>query len=432
MINSANFRIPIVVWLLSCITFSGFSQTVQTNLGDSVIKACPNSSIVIPVIVKNMTSVDSLLLTLKYNISSLSYDSLNWKNNALAGGTLQIKDVSGVLTIHFLKGSNPVNINNDILVKLVFQTHSGNSTLAWDTTQPYRSYYMSQGNLLPDEFTNSDVKQFPVLNLNMVQVGLPKCFNSCNSGYTASVSGGKMPYWYFWNHVPVPDTISVLYDSTKNNLCVGKNYVQILDDNGCTVDQNFTIDGIPASKVEITVKPGDTVYMQNPVIYCSFENKSNGTIKEWLWHFGDGDSSAVLDPGHIYSGIESFKGDNYELSLWVKNGFGCDTLYTLTLPIRQSKLFIPNVFSPNSGSERNKTFKIVKDGSHEDLTSEYMSLELQVFNRYGKRVYKNDNYRSDWDGSNLSDGVYYYVLNARGLFRTDKYKGSVTILGGGR
>jgi gliding motility-associated-like protein len=104
----------------------------------------------------------------------------------------------------------------------------------------------------------------------------------------------------------------------------------------------------------------------------------------------------------------------------------------MNLPIQESKLFIPTVFSPNSNSERNRTFKIVKADSHEDLTSEYLSLELQIFNRYGKRIYKNNNYQSDWDGGNFSDGVYYYILLANGFFRTEKFKGCVTILGGGR
>lgn len=44
----------------------------------------------------------------------------------------------------------------------------------------------------------------------------------------------------------------------------------------------------------------------------------DGTITNWLWDFGDGDTSALQNPQHIYTGA-----GNYNVSLQVKNSKGC-------------------------------------------------------------------------------------------------------------
>lgn len=62
---------------------------------------------------------------------------------------------------------------------------------------------------------------------------------------------------------------------------------------------------------------------------------------------------------------------------------------------------VPNVITPNG------------DGINDDF---YISglengTKLTIFNRWGDVVYTSNNYNNDWDGGNLKDGVYYYVLN---------------------
>jgi len=76
-------------------------------------------------------------------------------------------------------------------------------------------------------------------------------------------------------------------------------------------------------------------------------------------------------------------------------------------------LFIPEGFSPN-GDGINDRFVI------QNPTDATISLE--VYNRWGHLVYKNDNYQNDWDGTpntglqinsaanGLPDGTYYYIV----------------------
>ena len=69
---------------------------------------------------------------------------------------------------------------------------------------------------------------------------------------------------------------------------------------------------------------------------------------------------------------------------------------------------IPNVITPN-GDKDNQYFYI------KNLES-YPNSRLEIFDRWGLKIYENSNYLNDWDGLNyknkipVTDGVYYYIL----------------------
>ncbi len=82
------------------------------------------------------------------------------------------------------------------------------------------------------------------------------------------------------------------------------------------------------------------------------------------------------------------------------------------------EIIIPNVFSPN-GDGYNDFFVI----DH----IESRSNTLNIYNRWGNVVYETRNYRNQWNGRDLPDGTYYYVLQV-----TDEQEartGHLTILG---
>jgi len=57
-----------------------------------------------------------------------------------------------------------------------------------------------------------------------------------------------------------------------------------------------------------------------------------------------------------------------------------------------------------------------------------VSSQLIIYNRWGKKVYESNNYQNDWDGDNLADGVYYYVLKYETYIEALELSGSVTIM----
>ena len=70
--------------------------------------------------------------------------------------------------------------------------------------------------------------------------------------------------------------------------------------------------------------------------------------------------------------------------------------------VLNTEVIVPNVFTPND-DKRNDIF-VVKN------LEQYPNSSLTVFDRWGKEVYKNTNYLNDWNGENLKDGTYFYIL----------------------
>ena len=140
---------------------------------------------------------------------------------------------------------------------------------------------------------------------------------------------------------------------------------------------------------------------------------------------------------------------DFTTELKVYNPQGCDTSYYKTVKVEPVKLKIPNVFTPN-GDGYNDYFIISLDGgggtpsggdsgrgnlddvpeyeNYEPLSRYYEASELTIFNRWGRIVYHSKDYQNDWDGDNLSDGTYFYVLKCHGLKQDATYQGSVMII----
>jgi gliding motility-associated-like protein len=88
---------------------------------------------------------------------------------------------------------------------------------------------------------------------------------------------------------------------------------------------------------------------------------------------------------------------------------------------KQVQLFkIPNVFTPN-GDGVNDLFEI-------EALAEFTTNELMIFNRWGNLVYEVHNYQNDWQGSNLNEGTYYYVLRVQIGPNWTTFKGYITLL----
>lgn len=85
------------------------------------------------------------------------------------------------------------------------------------------------------------------------------------------------------------------------------------------------------------------------------------------------------------------------------NNNGCAD--TVAITVISDEMAIPNIFTPN-GDGKNDVFKI------KGLEA-YPGSQLIIFNRWGNEVFRADDYLNDWNGSNLAEGTYYYLLNRR-------------------
>jgi gliding motility-associated-like protein len=80
----------------------------------------------------------------------------------------------------------------------------------------------------------------------------------------------------------------------------------------------------------------------------------------------------------------------------------------------------PNVFTPN-GDGKNDSFYI--ENLPADNCKEWFE-SIEVYNRWGKLVYKGDNREFSWTGIGFPTGVYFYLI----YYHKSTYKGTVSLL----
>ena len=136
-----------------------------------------------------------------------------------------------------------------------------------------------------------------------------------------------------------------------------------------------------------------------------------------LWNFGDGNTDNTCDPGTY-----TFAGEgSYDICLKVTTDQGCADSTCRNFKVIVDEIEIPNVITPN-GDGFNDYFVI-------ENIEKLQEHNLMIYNRWGKKVFESANYASDWDGDNLADGVYYYVLSYRTMLGDEeKMEGTVTIM----
>lgn len=161
----------------------------------------------------------------------------------------------------------------------------------------------------------------------------------------------------------------------------------------------------PAFPVELTF-PSTTV---------SFFDESIGAV-DYLWDFGDGNTSTAQHPDHKYISA----GDFY-VTLLVHNEEGCpSTTQKGPYIIKTPEVFIPNVFTPN-GDGNNDVFYVDYSGDQPFV--------VKIYDRWGVKMYESLNKNKGWDGTTLmeteaQEGVFFYTV----MIGDREYGGTVTLL----
>ena len=139
--------------------------------------------------------------------------------------------------------------------------------------------------------------------------------------------------------------------------------------------------------------------------------------ENYIWTPDDGLDNA----GSATPVATPFETTTYTVSATDENG--CTGSATTTVEVEKTfKLEPSNILTPD-GNNINDTWYIENITSFEDS-------QIQVFDRWGKKVFDQVNYQNDWGGVSdtdiLPDGDYYYVITSPS---NDKiYKGTITIL----
>lgn len=201
-------------------------------------------------------------------------------------------------------------------------------------------------------------------------------------------------------------------ENSPSIYATGGTYIVTASDiSGCTEADTITVAPDPSPVAAASINPPLIGSPNAPVMFTDQSTVSTGTITSWYWIIGD-TSYSVQNPTHTFTDPGT-----YTVTLIVETQSGC--LDTLTIEyVVLGEVIPPNVFTPN-GDGRNDmlVFKFLEF---------YSNNSLQIYNRWGNKVFEANGYRNDWKANDVSDGVYYYILTVPDLEET--YRGFVEIL----
>lgn len=124
-----------------------------------------------------------------------------------------------------------------------------------------------------------------------------------------------------------PDTAGVFYYRLVSGQTIN------ISSSECVVASNqltLTVNALPVAAFNVK----DTTCFGNATVFTDKSTSKGGTVKQWLWNFGDGQTDTVQNPSHTYT-----KTGAYTVSLSVTNSNGCmsstikKSIYISALPV---------------------------------------------------------------------------------------------------
>ena len=154
-------------------------------------------------------------------------------------------------------------------------------------------------------------------------------------------------------------------------------------------------------------------------VHCEASQQNLGDWEaRYEWQFTrQGETSPFLTRYEEQTDYRFTGSGTYQVKLLVTFVKGDDTIEwdemdaPFTLTFAESKLEVPNAFTPN-GDGINDIFR-VKEG-HRSI----LSFKGIIFSRWGKKIFEWTDINSGWDGrtggKNAPDGAYYLRIEAKG------------------
>lgn len=318
--------------------------------------------------------------------SSVSNTTVNWTNTTSGIGLAS----TGSGNINTFNGTNP---GNSPLTGIVSATPTANGCIGVAQT------FSITVNPNPTDIVSTPTNE--------------SCGSSNASVTITNANGGAAPYQFSFNggiNSPAPSTIS--------NLSSGVYTVMVTDANGCVYTKTLAINNIPGPVADFTANQLTGLDSIDVV----FTNQStSGANISYYWYFGNGNSdtttSLAVSPSQEYFGTNS-----YTVTLVATNGNPlCNDTTSLFIYVDISPYIeVPNVFSPN-GDGLNENFSVKYRG--------YKNLNLMIYNRWGNKLFETTDPATGWNGSDASEGTYFYIVTGKGNDNKDfEAKGYLTLV----
>lgn len=211
-----------------------------------------------------------------------------------------------------------------------------------------------------------------------------------NGEIVISASGGTGAYTYTWDP-------NVSNAANASNLAAGNYTVIVTDANGCSSSETFTVgqsDSIPTFIV-----PSSGTITQGGSIILNVETDPTSTITSYTWSPSEG-LSCTDCPNPTASPTET---TTYTVVIITDDGCIGEAQITIVVDEPCGETYLPTMFSPNN------------DGVNDEfcvLGNCVIGVELNIYNRWGERVFQTTDPTQCWRGNHrgkpVNTGVYAY------------------------
>ncbi len=266
--------------------------------------------------------------------------------------------------------------------------------------------------------TNATVYLLPPVNVSSdIRTGcVPLCINfTCTSNVPIQTFG--------WDLNNGSGSVSTSSNAAGCYLTAGIYTVvaELSNTFGCRNSGTYTVQAYPRPVAEFmyqSIKP-----IANVSSNVQFTDVSNGAnVVAWNWDFTNAGThlSTLQHPNYNYT-----EAGDYYAALVVTSDYGCrDTVMKRITVGEDFGIWIPNTFTPD-GSGVNDTFQPKGFG--------IVSYDVSIYDRWGERLYKGNDFYQGWDGTYKNDlcktDVYVYrilVINVYG--KSLEYVGHVNLI----
>jgi gliding motility-associated-like protein len=250
------------------------------------------------------------------------------------------------------------------------------------------------------------------INVKELEVNPVYCIGASNGKIIATGSGGRGAYTYY-----LTPGLYINKSGYFANLHEGIYTLTIKDSAGCHFDTMLVI-GPPLHPFRITTSHKDLgCYGTGIEGWAEAHVQGGEPPYTYLWS---------SNPVQYTPRAENLEFGYYFVE--VTDGSGCkakDTVYIEPGPCC-NEVFIPNAFTPN-GDGNNDVFRVTTSAGIE-------LIQFDVYDRWGKRVWSTNDFRSGWDGTYMgmdeSLNTFYYVFRYKCLTDGENYikKGDITVI----
>ncbi len=223
-------------------------------------------------------------------------------------------------------------------------------------------------------------------------------------------TGGVEPYSYLWNTGATTSQITVQPTVTTTY------YVQVSDPCGSPIGIDSVTVYLPSANALQAIVSNDLEICDGDEVLMTV-SPSGGSLPytiQWLTAVGP---DSVPNPNSTLNIFTPTA--NGTFVIMVQEGCGDIVMDTITVIMNDCAVIPPNVFTPGSDGVNDL---LVFDG-----LDDYPNSSLYIYNRWGNKIYEDMNYQNNWNGNQVVDGTYYYILT---LNDGRSLTGFVTIING--